>query len=265
MPMGMGGQFGAEPQEMEGLVVWSRASRQAIIDRYYSDKAPFRSQSPSDPGRSSGSSSSRWSRSCGWSTKGLATRRPRRSRRSRCLIWRSGRSMRPTKACATLHKPGSGPRRSGGMMGRGMMGGDMMGGDMMAGRMGGEMPGGPSEAMMTTPDATAPGQVRPTRMRRTPRPAARPRRSMRRCVDGRYIDDQGKPMKDDKSGPFAEFKQMFVYMRFIMDQRRLPNLMAACANVPLPIETRQVRVHVGLRWTSAARAEMGAAWEWGAA
>src|SRR6185312_4411153 len=40
MPLGMGNQFGAEAQEMEGLVVWDRAARQAIIDRYYSDKAP---------------------------------------------------------------------------------------------------------------------------------------------------------------------------------------------------------------------------------
>jgi hypothetical protein len=64
-------------------------------------------------------------------------------------------------------------------------------------------------------------------------------------LDGRYLDDQGKPMKGDGTGPYAEFKQMFVYMRFLMDQRKLPDLLAACANAPLPIEARQVRVHIG--------------------
>jgi hypothetical protein len=44
------------------------------------------------------------------------------------------------------------------------------------------------------------------------------------------------------SGPFAEFKQIFVYMKFVMDQRKVPDLLAACANSTLPIETRQVRI-----------------------
>jgi hypothetical protein len=60
----------------------------------------------------------------------------------------------------------------------------------------------------------------------------------------RYLDDKGQPLADVKNQPFAEFKQVFVYMRFIMDQRNIPNLVAACANARLPIETRQIRVQV---------------------
>ena len=52
-------------------------------------------------------------------------------------------------------------------------------------------------------------------------------------LDGRYLDDQGKPMKGDGTGPYAEFKQMFVYMRFLMDQRKLPDLLAALRQRPL--------------------------------
>lgn len=59
--------------------------------------------------------------------------------------------------------------------------------------------------------------------------------------DGRYLDDKGQPLSGNNQ-PFAEFRQMFVYMKFIMDQRKIPDLIAACANAPLPIETRQVRV-----------------------
>ncbi|HWB13491.1 MAG TPA: hypothetical protein VG826_29975 [Pirellulales bacterium] len=61
-------------------------------------------------------------------------------------------------------------------------------------------------------------------------------------LDGRYLDEKGQPLKSDGQQPFAEFKQMFVYMKFIMDQRRIPDLVAACANAPLQIETRQIRV-----------------------
>ena len=33
---------------------------------------------------------------------------------------------------------------------------------------------------------------------------------------------------------------MFVNMQFVMDQRKIPELLAACANSPLRIEPRQV-------------------------
>jgi hypothetical protein len=62
-------------------------------------------------------------------------------------------------------------------------------------------------------------------------------------LDGRYLDENMQPIKAEaalKSPPFAEFKQMFLNMKFVMDQRKIPELLAACANSPLRIEPRQV-------------------------
>ena len=61
--------------------------------------------------------------------------------------------------------------------------------------------------------------------------------------EGRFLDEKGQPLKGT-THPFAEFRQMFVFMKLIMDQRRIPDLVAACANADLPIETRQVRVQL---------------------
>ncbi len=76
-------------------------------------------------------------------------------------------------------------------------------------------------------------------------------------LDGRYLDADNKPVGAEAAlgyfrregggagpapgtPPFAEFKQMAVLVKILMDQRKLPELMAACANSPLPIEVRQV-------------------------
>jgi hypothetical protein len=66
-------------------------------------------------------------------------------------------------------------------------------------------------------------------------------------LQGRYLDENGQPLAasaaaTSTSGPFAEFKQIFVYMKFVMDQRKVPDLLSVCANSELPIEVRQVRV-----------------------
>ena len=65
-------------------------------------------------------------------------------------------------------------------------------------------------------------------------------------LEGRYLDQNNQPISIEaalKNPPFAEFKQMFVNMQFVMDQRRIPDLLAACANSPLRIEPRQVIMH----------------------
>ncbi|MGH7192969.1 MAG: hypothetical protein ACREJM_05460, partial [Candidatus Saccharimonadales bacterium] len=66
---------------------------------------------------------------------------------------------------------------------------------------------------------------------------------------GRYLDDKGQPLTaiqlgDPYSGPYAEFKQVFVHMKLVMDHRRMPELMAACGNATLPVETREVRIQM---------------------
>ncbi len=58
----------------------------------------------------------------------------------------------------------------------------------------------------------------------------------------RYIDDKGIAVGDPKKQPFAEFRMLPVKMRFVIDHRRIPNLLVACANSPLPIKVRQVSV-----------------------
>jgi hypothetical protein len=244
MPIGMGGnQFGAEAPEMEGLVVWDRASRQAIIDRYYSDKAPSDLRV-------------RLTQEDLWVfeqslvavvqlvNKGARDRAAAPIKKIEVLDLAQWAINAANASSATLYKPGSG-RRPGGMGPGGMGPGGMGPGGMGPG---GGMGGGAGEMPMPMGADAAMPQPGATTGAATPAAATAESTAASldaALIDGRYIDDQGKPMKDDKSGPFAEFKQMFVYMKFVMDQRRLPNLMAACANVKLPIETRQVRVHVG--------------------
>jgi hypothetical protein len=60
--------------------------------------------------------------------------------------------------------------------------------------------------------------------------------------DGRYIDGRNQPVQDPAAPPFTEFKQIFVQMTVLMDQRLIPVLVAECANAELTIETRQVLV-----------------------
>jgi hypothetical protein len=64
----------------------------------------------------------------------------------------------------------------------------------------------------------------------------------RKLREGRYIDGRNQPVLDPATPPFTEFKQIFVQMTVIMDQRFIPALVAESANAELTIETRQVLV-----------------------
>lgn len=78
-----------------------------------------------------------------------------------------------------------------------------------------------------------------------PLPDAPDHREDKWLLEGRYLDQKNQPISAEdaqKNPPFAEFKQMFVTMQFVMDQRRIPDLLAACANSPLRIEPRQVQM-----------------------
>jgi hypothetical protein len=55
----------------------------------------------------------------------------------------------------------------------------------------------------------------------------------------RYVDDEGYAVTDPAQQPYAEFRMLPVIMRFIMDQRRLPEVLANCVDSPLPIEVKQ--------------------------
>jgi hypothetical protein len=57
----------------------------------------------------------------------------------------------------------------------------------------------------------------------------------------RYLDDTGAPLADGAFGP--EFRQLPIRMELQIDQRWLPRLLLDCANAPLPIEVKQVRIN----------------------
>ncbi len=62
--------------------------------------------------------------------------------------------------------------------------------------------------------------------------------------EGRYVDADGKPQP---AGTWQQhqFKRMPVHLRLVMDQREITRLLAACANYPLPVEVRQLRINPG--------------------
>lgn len=59
----------------------------------------------------------------------------------------------------------------------------------------------------------------------------------------RFVDANGRPVPDQKlAPPFAEFRMLPITMKLVMDHRKIPELLALCANSPLPLEVRQVNV-----------------------
>jgi hypothetical protein len=132
------------------------------------------------------------------------------------------------------------PQTTGGPMG---MGGSMMpgmGGSMMPGMGGSMMPpmGGSMMPPMADGTAGAAGTAADLAALRDTQ-----------LLEGRYLDDLGQPLpaasvQAGGTPPYAEFRQLFVRMRLVVDQRRLPELLAACANARLPIEVRRLRIQV---------------------
>ncbi|MBX9788000.1 MAG: hypothetical protein K2Y37_03725 [Pirellulales bacterium] len=59
----------------------------------------------------------------------------------------------------------------------------------------------------------------------------------------RYVGFDGKPLETAEEN--AVFKLIPVRMRLVMDQRRIPDFLVACANSPLPVEVRHVRYNPG--------------------
>lgn len=61
----------------------------------------------------------------------------------------------------------------------------------------------------------------------------------------RYVDDKGTPLDAEAKHPYAEFKMMPISMKLDMDQRKISKLLVECANSPMPIEVRRVRIRPG--------------------
>lgn len=234
-PVMIGGPDGGRgPEvEMEGIVYWDKSRRAEIIGRYYSEKAP-----PTDL-------KVRMTQEDLWIFEfALVDVVEQVNANARDSL---GATIKQIQVLDLAQWAINAANESGGKLWTpGQEGGG--GGMMMPGmEEGGGMPGGP-EGMPGGGDAMPGGEGAMAGGGGgggAPDAAAAAASADTALLDGRYLDDQGKPMKGDGTGPYAEFKQMFVYMRFLMDQRKLPDLLAACANAPLPIETRQVRVHIG--------------------
>ena len=61
------------------------------------------------------------------------------------------------------------------------------------------------------------------------------------ALTGRYVDDIGSPLTDvDLTG---QFRRMPIYLRFIVDQKRVADVLANCANCPMPIDVLWVTIN----------------------
>jgi hypothetical protein len=59
----------------------------------------------------------------------------------------------------------------------------------------------------------------------------------------RYLDDAGAPLPDASTGAGTEFRRLPVLMRLQMDPRWIPQVLVQCANAPLPIEVKRLRIN----------------------
>jgi hypothetical protein len=59
----------------------------------------------------------------------------------------------------------------------------------------------------------------------------------------RYIGEDGKPIADDTGNFGTEYRCLPVRMVLYMDQRWLPTILTECANAPLPVEVKRIRIN----------------------
>ena len=59
-------------------------------------------------------------------------------------------------------------------------------------------------------------------------------------LTGRYLDENCQPLAAGAKQPYAEFNQVFVYLKVVVDQRRMHELLARLANAALPVEIHEV-------------------------
>jgi hypothetical protein len=64
-------------------------------------------------------------------------------------------------------------------------------------------------------------------------------------LSGRYVDAEGKPISDGSTvtGQGQEFRRLPVRMMLMMDQKWLSRMLVECANAPLPIEVKRLRIN----------------------
>jgi hypothetical protein len=60
--------------------------------------------------------------------------------------------------------------------------------------------------------------------------------------EGRYVGPDGAPLPSGVAQK-EQFKRMPIHLKLMMDQREIPRLLTQCANSPLPVEVRQLRIN----------------------
>lgn len=72
-------------------------------------------------------------------------------------------------------------------------------------------------------------------------PAAAPQPSDEAALEnGRYVDDNGAPVKKASDNPHAEFRMIPLYMEVVIDQQKIQEFFDRAAASPLPIEIKQI-------------------------
>ncbi len=61
---------------------------------------------------------------------------------------------------------------------------------------------------------------------------------------GRYLAEDGTILPAGTSGE-QQLKRLPIYLNLVMDQREITRLLTECANYPLPVEVRQLRINPG--------------------
>ncbi len=87
-----------------------------------------------------------------------------------------------------------------------------------------------------TDTGVLPGQANTQPSETQPDAAEREKAMDDELLTGRYLGDTGQPLGAADAAPYAEFKLMFVRMKVVIDQRKIPDLMVNCANAQIPIE-----------------------------
>jgi len=67
-------------------------------------------------------------------------------------------------------------------------------------------------------------------------------RSRESAAGQRYVDVTGKPLNID-SALSGQFRRMPVFLSFLVDQRRIPEILVNCANCPMPIDVLWVTIN----------------------
>jgi hypothetical protein len=203
-------QPGAKPPEpiedtMEGLVVWSKAHREALEQRYTLNRQPG---TPSDL-------NIRLAQEDIWLLENLAKVIRKTNEGAADVIavpikridsldiaqWAVNDAVRESPK-VYVDKTGGGEGGGGGLAG---------GGGGLAGGGGGEQ--------------TPPSED----------PAERAKQLDDELLNGRYLSDTGAPLGPGET-PYGEFKLMFVRLKLVIDQQKIPELLVNCANADLPIE-----------------------------